>query len=87
MPAYTLDMRPRARRALRQLDPTAQQAITAAIDALAADPHPPGAVPIKGHRPYYVFVSATTGSSTPSMRPPARCGSPWSATGARSTAT
>jgi mRNA interferase RelE/StbE len=52
MPAYTLDMRPRARRALRQLDPTAQQAITAAIDALAADPRPPGAVPIKGHRPY-----------------------------------
>jgi mRNA-degrading endonuclease RelE of RelBE toxin-antitoxin system len=48
MSAYTLNIRPRARRALRQLDPTTQQAVTAAIDALAADPRPAGAVPIKG---------------------------------------
>ena len=38
MPAYTLDMRPRARRALRQLDPTAQQAITAADAYLSLTP-------------------------------------------------
>jgi len=52
MPAYVLSMRPRARRALRQLDPTARQAIVAAIDALMANPRPSGAAPIKGHRPY-----------------------------------
>jgi mRNA interferase RelE/StbE len=52
MPTYALNVRPRARRALRQLDPTARQAVAAAIDALAADPRPPGAAPIKGHRPY-----------------------------------
>lgn len=52
MPGYALNVRPRARRALRQLDPATRQVIAAAIDALAADPRPPGTTAIKGHRPY-----------------------------------
>ncbi len=43
MPGYGLNVRPRARRALRQLDPAARLAVAAAIDALMAGPRPPGA--------------------------------------------
>jgi hypothetical protein len=32
--AYTIDVRPRARRSLRQLDPSAQKAIAQVIDGL-----------------------------------------------------
>jgi mRNA interferase RelE/StbE len=52
MAAYTIDVRPRARRSLRQLDPSIRQALARLIDGLAADPRPPGAVPLTGHRPY-----------------------------------
>jgi mRNA interferase RelE/StbE len=50
--AYALDIRPRARRSLRQLDPPVRKAIAEAIDSLAADPRPPGVRPLTGHRPY-----------------------------------
>ena len=38
------------RRALRQLDATARIDVFAAMRALADDPRPPGARPLKGHR-------------------------------------
>jgi mRNA interferase RelE/StbE len=50
--AYTVDIRPRARRSLRQLDPAARQSVVQVIDGLATDPRPPGVVAVKGHRPY-----------------------------------
>jgi len=50
--AYAVDIRPRARRSLRQLDPPARKAVAGAIDSLAADPRPPGVRPLTGHRPY-----------------------------------
>ena len=52
MAAYMIDVRPRARRSLRQLDPSAQKAIAQAIDGLATDPRPPDFLPLTGHRPY-----------------------------------
>jgi mRNA interferase RelE/StbE len=50
--AYTIDVRPRARRSLRQLDPCARKAIAQVIDGLATDPRPAGFLPLTGHRPY-----------------------------------
>jgi mRNA interferase RelE/StbE len=50
--AYTIDVRPRARRSLRQLDPSALKAIAEIIDGLATDPRPAGFLPLTGHRPY-----------------------------------
>jgi len=50
--AYTIDVRPRARRSLRQLDPSVQETIAQVIDGLATDPRPPGFLPLTGHRPY-----------------------------------
>jgi mRNA interferase RelE/StbE len=52
MAAYTIDVRPRARRSLRQLDPSVRKAIAQLIEGLAANPRPPGVVPLTGHRPY-----------------------------------
>ena len=52
MPAYIIQLRPRARRSLRQLETEARNATAAVIDALATDPRPPGARALKGHRPY-----------------------------------
>ena len=52
MAAYTIDVRPRARRSLRQLDPSVQETIAQVIDGLATDPRPPGFLPLTGHRPY-----------------------------------
>lgn len=52
MAAYTIDVRPRARRSLRQLDPPVRKAVAQVIDGLATDPHPPGFLPLTGHRPY-----------------------------------
>jgi mRNA interferase RelE/StbE len=49
---YALDIRPRARRSLRQLDPVARKAVAGAIDNLTVDPRPPGARALTGHRPY-----------------------------------
>ena len=50
--AYTIDVRPPARRSLRQLDPPVRKAVAQVIDGLAADPRPPGFLPLTGHRPY-----------------------------------
>ena len=52
MAAYALDIRPRARRSLRQLDPVARKAVAEAIDNLTVDPRPPGARALTGHLPY-----------------------------------
>ena len=52
MAAYTIDVRPRARRSLRQLDPSVRQTVAQVIDSLAIDPRPPGFLPLTGHRPY-----------------------------------
>ena len=52
MAAYTIDVRPRARRSLRQLDPSVRKAIAQVIDGLASDPRPAGFLPLTGHRPY-----------------------------------
>ena len=52
MAAYTIDVRPRARRLLRQLDPSVRKAIAQVIDGLASDPRPAGCLPLTGHRPY-----------------------------------
>jgi len=50
--AYAIDIRPRARRSLRQLDPLARKAVAEVIDSLAIDPRPPGVRALTGHRPY-----------------------------------
>ena len=52
MGGYAIDIRPRARRSLRQLDPSVRVAVGRVIDSLAADPRPPGVLPLTGHRPY-----------------------------------
>jgi mRNA interferase RelE/StbE len=52
MAAYAIEIRPRARRALRQLDPPARKAVARVIDLLTTDPRPPGARALTGHRPY-----------------------------------
>ena len=52
MAAYAIDIRPRARRAVRQLDPPVRKAVAGTIDDLATEPRPPGARPLTGHRPY-----------------------------------
>jgi mRNA interferase RelE/StbE len=49
---YAIDIRPRARRSLRQLDPSVRAAVARVIDSLAADPRPPGVRPLTGHRLY-----------------------------------
>ena len=48
--AYTVEARPAVRRALRQLDASARKDVLAAMRALADDPRPLGARPLKGHR-------------------------------------
>jgi mRNA interferase RelE/StbE len=50
--AYEVSVRPQARRALERLDSPARKAVAQVIDALAADPRPPGVSALKGHRPY-----------------------------------
>jgi mRNA-degrading endonuclease RelE of RelBE toxin-antitoxin system len=57
--AYDVDVRPRARRSLRQLDPSVRKAVAEVIDNLAIDPRPPGALPLTGHRPYLRVLSGT----------------------------
>lgn len=52
MASYRIEVRPRARRALGRLDGPARKAVAQVIDALAADPRPPGAKALTGHRPY-----------------------------------
>jgi mRNA interferase RelE/StbE len=50
--AYDIDLRPRARRSLRQFDAATQKIIADAIDGLATQPKPPGVQALKGHRPW-----------------------------------
>ena len=50
--ANTIDIRPRARRSLRQLDPPVRKAVAQVIDGLATDPRPPGFRSLTGRRPY-----------------------------------
>lgn len=52
MPAYRIDIRPRARRALRQLDPRVRRTVAQAIDSLAIDPRPADVKALTGHHPY-----------------------------------
>lgn len=49
---YTIDLRPRARRSLRQLGTITRRAIADAIDGLAVQPYPPDVQTLKGHRPW-----------------------------------
>ena len=49
---YRVQARPRVRKDLRKLDPTARSGLLAAMRALADDPRPAGARPLKGHRPW-----------------------------------
>lgn len=52
MAAYTIDIRPRVRRSLHQLDTSARKAVASAIDDLAAEPRPADVTALKGHRPW-----------------------------------
>jgi mRNA interferase RelE/StbE len=61
MAAYAIDIRPRARRALRQLDPPARKAVASVIDVLATDPRPPGARALTATDPTCASARATTG--------------------------
>ena len=53
MASYAIDVRPRARRSLRQLDPSVRKAIAQVINGLAADPRPAGVAALTGHRVIY----------------------------------
>jgi mRNA interferase RelE/StbE len=50
--AYTINLRSRPRRSLRQLDATVQRLIADAIDGLATQPRPSDVKALKGHRPW-----------------------------------
>jgi mRNA interferase RelE/StbE len=50
--AYTVDARPRVRKALRQLDPKVRADVLGKMRALATDPRPPGAEALQGHPPF-----------------------------------
>ncbi len=52
MAAYTVDARPRVRKALCQLDPTVRKNVLAKMRALATDPRLPGTEPLRGHSPW-----------------------------------
>ena len=52
MAAYTIDIRLRARRSLRQLDAPTRRAIASAIDGLMTEPRPADITALKGHRPW-----------------------------------
>jgi mRNA interferase RelE/StbE len=50
--AYTVDARPRVRKALRQLDPKVRRDVPAKMRALASEPRPVGAESFQGHPPW-----------------------------------
>jgi mRNA interferase RelE/StbE len=52
LPGYTVQARPRVRKALRQLDGTARKELLLAMRGLAADPRPPGVRSLTSHRPW-----------------------------------
>jgi mRNA interferase RelE/StbE len=49
---YRVETRPRVRKDLRKLDEPARSDVLSAMRALAGDPRPAGARPLKGHRPW-----------------------------------
>lgn len=57
MAAYSVDARPRVRKALRRLDPTLRNEVLAKMRALATDPRPPGTRPLRGY-PSWLRVRA-----------------------------
>jgi hypothetical protein len=83
---YTIDIRPRARRSLSQLDPAIRKAVAQTIDALATDPRPTGAALSRGTDHTSVSVRATIRSSMPLTTRHVSSPSPLLATAARSTA-
>ena len=52
MAAYTVQARPRVRKALRQLEPKIRTAVLAKMRTLATDPRPPGAESLQGYPPW-----------------------------------
>ncbi len=52
MAAYTVEARPRVRKAMRRMDPQVRRNVLAKMRALATDPRPPGAEPLQGHPPW-----------------------------------
>jgi hypothetical protein len=50
--AYTVDVRPRVRKALRQLDPKVRKDVLAKMRAPASEPRPVGAESLQGHPPW-----------------------------------
>jgi mRNA interferase RelE/StbE len=50
--AYTVTSRAGVRKALRKLGAAAREDVLATMRALASNPRPPGAEPLKGHRLY-----------------------------------
>jgi mRNA interferase RelE/StbE len=49
---YRVEIRPRVRKDLRKLDQAVRRDVLTAMHALADDPRPAGARPLKGHRPW-----------------------------------
>jgi len=66
--AYTVDARPRVRKALRQLDPKVRKDVLAKMRALASEPRPVGAESLQGHPPW-LRVRAGDFSSGPDDHP------------------
>lgn len=52
MEAYTVEVRPAVRKALRKMDPAARTAILGILHNLGPQPRPLGVRPLTGHRPY-----------------------------------
>lgn len=52
MAAYTVEVRPAVRKALRRLSADVRKDVLAVMRGLAGDPRPPGVRALQGHRPY-----------------------------------
>lgn len=52
MAAYTVEVRPAVRKALRKLNADVRKDVLAVMRGLAEDPRPPGVRALQGHRPY-----------------------------------
>lgn len=52
MAAYTVEVRPAVRKALRKLSADVRKDVLAVMRGLAEDPRPPGARALQGQRPY-----------------------------------
>jgi mRNA interferase RelE/StbE len=49
---YTVEARPRVRKAFRQLDPQVRKDVLAKMRVLTTDPRPVGVKPLRGHSPW-----------------------------------